>query len=488
MTVITKESLAELRKMQWEAFHKHEPGEWFDEFSAKLEAVVSSKSASSGDVARYPLLRFGNKKSSAGTSKGTTRMTTRYPAVVVQALPGTGKTYLASNYPDLFVDFDDVFKTVTGEEHSAEAYSQYTTKKFYRNVSRLLSRAIKEGKTILTNRDLSDFGTPTSVYVGFPSGEDYLNHLSEEFAARDDLLAFGDDVLVQWNEDYPDGSEVLMPGEFLSDFLLVSETSDDDKENDHADEISYLGGWDKDVVDSFFQSSRRPRGAVPAAAILNGERYAAGMTIVTGGGNTGKTPFLHALAAELGGNRGYTVIRFGEPLSGYSSDIQSFLDELSIAVSHHKVIVIDSLKDIINSSTGAAAVGGLSRAAFSFLSDLGSIAATRGCMVLSAMNPSSGSDRVKDEVLEAVISNATTVILPENDMGASVTWKVLSRTGEGLLRKSWLVSMSYGDFSFVSIKADVSAKPNGNANPASTATQNDVQFGDEAVAAILKRY
>lgn len=255
------------------------------------------------------------------------------------------------------------------------------------------------------------------------------------------------------------------------------------------DKIFYSGGWDRDVVSRFFSEEERPKGAIPAAAVLNGERYAAGMTIVTGGGNTGKTPFLHALAAELGGDNGYAVVRFGEPLSGYNSDIQGFLNELSSALAWHRVIVIDSLKDIINSSTGAAAVGGLSRAAFSLLSDLGSIAATRGCILLSAMNPSSGTDRVKDEVLEAVVSNATTVILPENDMGTSVTWKVISRTGEGLERREWSLSMSYGDYSVVSIHNDNQfVRAGKKTKSVHAAAHEDIRFEDDLAASILKRY
>nr|QYF49715.1 MAG: hypothetical protein 4 [Guangxi cystovirus 7]QYF49776.1 MAG: hypothetical protein 4 [Guangxi cystovirus 15] len=333
MTIITKESLAQLRKKQWQIFHEQEPGTWFNDFSMALEAIAASKPSSTVSPL-YPSLSFGNKKSDVG----------------------------------------------------------------------------------------------------------------------------------------------------------VTHSSDSDEGVD-VDRIFYSGGWDRDVVNAFFNANEdHPRGAIPAAAMLNGERYAAGMTIVTGGGNTGKTPFLHALAAELGGDDGYAVIRFGEPLSGYNSDIQGFLNELSIALSKHRIIVIDSLKDIINSSTGAAAVGGLSRAAFSLLSDLGSIAATRGCVLLSAMNPSSGTERVRDEVLEAVVSNATTVILPTDDMGDSVTWKVISRTGEGLERKEWTLSMSYGDFSVVSILNNSSTKARDELKANQSAAHQDVDFQDKTIAAILKRY
>nr|QYF49700.1 MAG: hypothetical protein 2 [Guangxi cystovirus 4]QYF49803.1 MAG: hypothetical protein 2 [Guangxi cystovirus 18] len=332
MTIITKESLADLRKRQWHVFHELEPGVWFDKFSEVLD-ITATRESPLGEAVRYPSISFGNKKSNVGDS-----------------------------------------------------------------------------------------------------------HIEQ------------------------------------------------DEEGIDVDKVFYSGGWERKVVNTFFSAEEHPRGAIPAAAALNGERYAAGMTIVTGGGNTGKTPFLHALAAELGGNDGYAVIRFGEPLSGYNSDIQGFLNELSVALSAHRIIVIDSLKDIINSATGAAAVGGLSRAAFSFLSDLGNIAATRGCMLLSAMNPSSGTDRVKDEVLEAVVSNATTVIVPENDMGSSVTWKVISRTGEGLERKQWSLSMSYGDYSIVSIHSDSSVRGRGKSTATDAAAHEDVHFEDNLAAAILKRY
>nr|QYF49720.1 MAG: hypothetical protein 3 [Henan cystovirus 2] len=266
-----------------------------------------------------------------------------------------------------------------------------------------------------------------------------------------------------------------------------AEKEDSEEEGVNTDEIYRSPGWDPAVVSSFFANNKKAIGSIPCVAEFAGNRYAAGMTVVTGGGNTGKTPFLHALAAELGGEEGYQVIRFGEPLSGYTSDIGAFLSELSLALLHDKVIVIDSLKDVINSSTGAAAVGGLSRAAFSFLSDIGSLAATRGCVVLTAMNPSSRTDRVSDEVTEAVISNATTVITPKTDSGdGHVVWELTTRTGEGLERLKWDISMKYGDYSVVEIESRNSqekAKPDGFGNielPSSS-------LEDPALASIFKR-
>nr|QYF49755.1 MAG: hypothetical protein 4 [Guangxi cystovirus 12] len=234
-------------------------------------------------------------------------------------------------------------------------------------------------------------------------------------------------------------------------------------------------------------------GSNPAVAVLNGSRYAAGLTVVTGQGNVGKTPLLHALASELHREKdGYHVVRFGEPLAGYSTDMTEFLDELALALINGEVIVLDSLKDIISSSSGNASVGGLSREAFSFLSDIGSIAATRGCLVLAAVNPSSKSERVLDETTEAIISNATSVIIPSSSTGGAheiFTWDVVSRTGEGQKRLTWDLSMRYGDYSVVEIITE-NAKKKKNVTSATTKTSGPdeaIDFADSELNAVIKR-
>lgn len=182
-------------------------------------------------------------------------------------------------------------------------------------------------------------------------------------------------------------------------------------------------------------------GCVPCVAEVDGVRYGAGLTIVAGRGDVGKTPFVHAYGSLLAGGNDYAVIRFGEPLSGYTTDFDSFVSDLAEAMITHSVIVIDSLKDVIASVGGNATTGGLSRGAFQLLSDLGSIAATRGCALVASINPTSNDDRIIELVNEAARSNATSLVVNKSDS----VWDVVTRTGEGLLRVTHQLFSAYED-------------------------------------------
>lgn len=287
-----------------------------------------------------------------------------------------------------------------------------------------------------------------------------------------------------------------------ADGVLIATRKDDDSDVEALDgkvaPVMKLGkrqprGWMPDVMQALRASEWFVNGSNPAVTDFNGSRYAAGLTVVTGQGNVGKTPLLHALASELHReNEGYQVVRFGEPLAGYSTDITEFLDELALALVNNKIIVLDSLKDIINSSSGNASVGGLSRDAFSFLSDIGSIAASRGSLVLAAVNPSSKSERVLDETTEAIISNATSVIVPSSSTGGLnevFVWDVVSRTGEGQRRLTWDLSMRYGDYSVVEIITKDRNKRTGTKPAAAETPDSDKgsDFADPELNAIIKR-
>nr|QYF49813.1 MAG: hypothetical protein 1 [Guangxi cystovirus 19] len=185
-------------------------------------------------------------------------------------------------------------------------------------------------------------------------------------------------------------------------------------------------------------------GAIPCAGVVDGNRFPSGLCAIVGQGNTGKTPLMHAIASEmLDTDEDYATIRFGEPLSGYETGLDVFLAHLSDAMTKHRVIVLDSLKDVLTLTPGAAASGGISRGAYQFVSALSNIAATRGCVILTAVNASSTSERVTDEVTEAIISNATCVVNPVSGTGDNPQWAVTARTGEGLVRNKWIIETKF---------------------------------------------
>lgn len=246
-------------------------------------------------------------------------------------------------------------------------------------------------------------------------------------------------------------------------------------------------GWNQvlltEVKELLGQKGVQFEGSIPVSSNFDEHQYPAGMVVVTGKGNTGKTPMMHGLAAELAPD-GYYCIRFGEPLAGYKSDMASFIDELAFALVNYKVIVIDSLKDVISAATGAASAGGMSRAAFKFMSDLGTMASSRGCTVLTSLNPSSASDRINDEVVEAIVSNATAVVLSTGQNAEGFyTWNFLTRTGEGQQRISWDLTMSYGEFSVVRVHTGGSHQRDRKA-PESTSSPS-VSFENDELNAII---
>lgn len=197
-------------------------------------------------------------------------------------------------------------------------------------------------------------------------------------------------------------------------------------------------GWSPHLLDRVIP------GCVPCVGTLLGARIGAGVLVVVGKGDSSKTPFAYAIAEEIGGEDGYEVIRLGEPLSGYNTDLETATDDIVKAIISSRVIVMDSIKDVLGTAGGNATSSGLSRGAFQFISDLGTIAASRGCIIIIPVNPSSADTKVADLLTEAAKSNATMVAI-----GADRNWEVLGRTGEGLLRTKTAVIGEFAKGSLV---------------------------------------
>lgn len=220
-------------------------------------------------------------------------------------------------------------------------------------------------------------------------------------------------------------------------------------------------------------------GCSPVVAEFGGHRYAAGMMIVTGRGNSGKTPLVHALGAELAGYDEYATIRFGEPLSGYNTDFDLFVEEVANAILNFRVVVIDSLKNVIGAAGGNTTSGGISRGAFDLLSDLGALAASRGCVVIASLNPTSNDPRIVELVNEAARSNSTSLAIASD---RDNEWQILTRTGEGLQRLTHTLVTEYGDHSVLKI-----VKGSASGNGARSSKIGQVVIRNEELEATLRR-
>lgn len=182
-------------------------------------------------------------------------------------------------------------------------------------------------------------------------------------------------------------------------------------------------GWHPDLV----QTS----GAVPCAGEFDGVALPAGLTAVIGGAGAGKTPLAHAVAGLSGD---YTMVAYGEPLSGYMTDATTATRALALAFAEGKPIVFDSIKDLLSTASGGAMKSGLSRGVLPILTQLSIVASDAGVCLLTPLNPSSRDVELMEVLVEAVASNATSMLV--HNVSAPNNWSFMFRRGEGLERST----------------------------------------------------
>jgi hypothetical protein len=177
-------------------------------------------------------------------------------------------------------------------------------------------------------------------------------------------------------------------------------------------------------------------GMVPTNKVVDGLRIPCGVVLVVGGASTAKTPMVHALAGA-GGSR-YGVVRYGEPLGGYTTDQRVAALDLGRALIQCSDIVFDSIKDLLAFAPGGAMSSGLSRGSFPILSDLSAIAASVGATIYVPMNPSTPDPEIMTMIVEAARSNVAMVVTTTSvdEAAGTAKWHALTRLGEGLKRES----------------------------------------------------
>lgn len=182
-------------------------------------------------------------------------------------------------------------------------------------------------------------------------------------------------------------------------------------------------------------------GDLPGAAWANkriGELVLpCGVCLIVGAGGVGKSPLAQALASF--GREDFAVVRVGEPLAGYTSDNVTSARGLAAALHASPDVVLDSIKDLLSSGTGAAMKSGISRTALSSLAAWSALACDLGSTIYIPVNPSTKDPETMELLAEAARSNATmTIVHREGNQ-----WQYWGRRGEGLNRSTGTLILAW---------------------------------------------
>lgn len=178
------------------------------------------------------------------------------------------------------------------------------------------------------------------------------------------------------------------------------------------------------------------QGSAPGNKIIGEVIIPCGVCAIVGPGNSGKSPLAHALAA-IGGEE-YAVVRVGEPLAGYGSSKAESAEDLARAMVLAPNVVLDSIKDVLSSGSGAAMKSGLNRDALTAISTWSAQACDLGTTLYVPINPSTPEPGVVAMIAEAAKSNATSCLL----YVGGERWEYFARSGEGLQRTHAYVNFS----------------------------------------------
>lgn len=218
-------------------------------------------------------------------------------------------------------------------------------------------------------------------------------------------------------------------------------------------EHNYTFPWTGDTADHPFLSPAAKKelfaagllpepGELPIARSLDGLDCPSGVVLVTGSGNSGKTPFAYALAEAVCAEdpAGFGLLRYGEPFAGYLKTEAEAGIELASLMAGHRAVVVDSVKDLLTDMSGQATESGIARRAISMMSRLSMLASEIGCCVIVPINPSSVKTTVKDLINEVARSNVAMAAINDGEK-----WAMLSRTGEGRVRVEAAASLKFRD-------------------------------------------
>lgn len=139
--------------------------------------------------------------------------------MIIQALPGAGKTWLALVFPDRYVDSDVVVRSMINSHRASDFEAKIMADEVKMALlATQLFTAHHSDKYVLCNFNPNRIGLHVDYRVAYQP-LDYVEHL--KLADRRDLLALGEDTLYKWARAYRSLPDVvwLKPGQFLSSVI-----------------------------------------------------------------------------------------------------------------------------------------------------------------------------------------------------------------------------------------------------------------------------
>lgn len=147
---------------------------------------------------------------------------------------------------------------------------------------------------------------------------------------------------------------------------------------------------------------------------LNDLPLVKGLNVIVGGHGAGKTPFMRDTIYPAVEHEKSDYFMFGEPWIGYETlGSRLCANVLQSLIAGNKVILIDSLKNVMDRTGGPLAKEGINRPFFSMLSDWSAIAMQRNCAIVVVFNLLADSAAVLAETLNRLNSSTNMVILAE---------------------------------------------------------------------------
>lgn len=140
--------------------------------------------------------------------------------MIYQAIPSSGKTFLARMYPLKFVDGDAIIQAVTGQKASAAALDLIVNTPALKAQAYRMVRSLNASTThLLANFDAGHHFFPCRVDARFAyMPQDYLAHI--RLVGRTDLIEkVGELELLRWAKSYEkyDNTIWLHPDQTLDD-------------------------------------------------------------------------------------------------------------------------------------------------------------------------------------------------------------------------------------------------------------------------------
>lgn len=153
-----------------------------------------------------------------------------------------------------------------------------------------------------------------------------------------------------------------------------------------------------------------------------------GLIAIVGGHGSGKTPFLRDTLYPALPESQAEYITFGEPWYNYGTRGSRAAERvMANMIDGNKIILIDSLKNVMDRTSGPLAKEGINRPFFTMLSDWSAVAMRMNCTIVVVVNLLSDTPAVLAENLNRLNSSTNMVILAEGN--GSFSYKIRDHEG-----------------------------------------------------------